>query len=290
MGIPGTVDLSEEITATMNTLVAIFRSSFETMGSFIKHRGLLLALTRREIAARYRGSGLGLLWSLITPLTLLATYTLVFGYFFKMRWGAQDQPAYFVVMFFCGLIPFNCFVETVSRAPALILQSPNYVKRIAFPVQLLPAVVLGSSLFHALISTGLLFVLIYYVLGYIPLTALYLPLIWLPLTLFTLSAALFLAAAGVFIRDLSHGIGLLMNILFFLTPIIYPANFIPEAWRVILWINPVAVAVLQIRENCILGVPLQMRMWIYQMLGNILLLLLVAGWFKAVKRRFADVL
>ncbi len=267
------------------------KASAHILRSFVTHRGLLLALIRREIAARYRGSALGILWSFITPLALLATYTLVFGYFFRMRWSAEhDGPGYFVVMLFCGQIPFNFFSEVVSRSPELILRSPNYVKRIAFPVQLLPAVMLGASLFHALIAIGLLIGMIVLVIGSLPVTALFLPMIIFPLLLFTLSISLLVSAAGIFIRDLTHGVGLVLTVLFFLTPIIYPAAFIPETWRIILWLNPIACTVLQIRETCVEGIPLNLRMWTYQMVGSGGLLWLVAGWFRVVSRRFADVM
>jgi lipopolysaccharide transport system permease protein len=275
----------------MSMLGKMVHASASVLGSYRTHHGLLSALIRREVAARYRGSALGILWSFITPLALLATYTLVFGYFFRMRWSPEhDGPGYFVIMLFCGLIPFNFFSEVISRSPELILRSPNYVKRIAFPVQLLPAVVLGASLFHAAVATGLLLGLIALVIGTLPITALFLPLIWLPLVLFTLSVALLVSAAGIFVRDMAHGVGLVLSIMFFLTPIIYPAGFIPEAWRAMLWLNPVACAVLQIRETCVEGIALNFRMWGYQMTGAVMLLALVAGWFKVMSRRFADVM
>ena len=275
----------------MTTIGKANHASSQVLRSYLTHSGLLMALIRREIAARYRGSALGILWSFITPLALLGTYTLVFGYFFRMRWNPEhDGPGYFVVMLFCGLIPFNFFSEVISRSPELILRSPNYVKRIAFPVQLLPAVIIGTSFFHAAIASVLLLGMIVFVIGSLPITALYLPMIWIPLLLFTLSVSLLVAATGIFIRDLTHGVGLVLSILFFLTPIIYPAGFIPEVWRFMLWLNPVACAVLQVRETCVDGIPLNMRMWAYQMIGSMGLCWLVAGWFRVVSRRFADVM
>ncbi len=275
----------------MTSVAKAIRATVDVVRSYGTHRGLLLALVKREVAARYRGSALGFIWSLLTPLALLATYTLVFGYFFNMKWNPEhDGPGYFVVMLFCGLIPFNFFSEVMSRSPELILRSPNYVKRIAFPVQLLPAVVIGASFFHAMIATGLLLTLIAIVVGGLPVTALYLPLVWIPLLIVTLALSLLVSASGIFIRDLTHGVGLVLSVLFFLTPIIYPAGFIPEPWRWMLWLNPVACAVLQIRETCVEGIPLNFRMWGYQMAGSLVLFGLVAGWFKVVSRRFADVM
>ncbi len=272
-------------------LVKFYRAALSVITSWFRYRELLSALLKRDIAARYRGSAFGILWSLITPLVLLATYTLVFSYFFAMRWNAEEHSRfYFVVMLFCGIIPYNFFNEVLTKCPELILKSPNYVKRIAFPVQLLPTVVTGSTLFHAVISHVLLLILIVLVQGGLPITALYLPLIWLPFILFALSISLLVSAAGVFMRDLSHGVGLLGNILFFLTPIIYPAAFISEKAGWLLWLNPIAVAVVQIRETCVLGQHLNYPMWGWLMAGNIGLLFFSAGWFKLVSKRFADVI
>ncbi|MEX2607380.1 MAG: ABC transporter permease [Kiritimatiellia bacterium] len=267
---------------------------YSTLGfvySFYQLRHLWATLTHREILSRYRGSMLGILWSLITPLILIATYTLVFVFFFKNTWSQDHtQPGYFVIMLFCGLIPFNLFSEVISRSPSIILSFPNYVKRIAFPVHLLPAVLIGSSLFHMIMALFILFPGIFYLTGRIPPTAAYLPLIWVPFVIFTLSLSLALAAVGVFIRDLNHGVGLVLNILFFLSPIIYPATLVPERWRLLLWLNPIACAVIQIRETCVVGQPLDWVIWSGQMIGSILFLILVAAWYHRISRRFADVM
>ena len=267
------------------------QSAAGVIGAGIAHRGLLLALLRREIVARYRGSALGLLWSLITPVVLLATYTLVFSFFFHMKWSPDDTGhGYFIVMLFCGLIPFNFFSEVISRAPMLIVSSPNYVKRVAFPVQLLPAVATGAALFHALIGMAILIAMRWVVLGTPPLAVLYLPLIWIPLVIFTLALSIITAAIGVFIRDLGHAVGLVLNVLFFLSAVMYPAATIPENFRLILWLNPVACAILQIRETCVQGQPLNFRLFGVLLGGSLLLLFLAAGWFRGISRRFADVM
>lgn len=268
-----------------------FPGAWFVLNSCVSHRGLLFALMKREIVARYRGSALGLMWSLITPIVLLATYTLVFSYFFQMKWSPEDSGrGYFIVMLFCGLIPFNFLTEVVARSPGLIIASPNYVKRVAFPVQLLPAVATGAALFHALIGMAILILMRWLVLGSLPWTVLYLPLIWLPLVIFTLAVSLIVSAAGVFIRDLGHAVGLILNVVFFLSAVIYPASTIPESWRLILWLNPLACAILQIRETCVQGMDLNLRLFGVLMGGSVLLLIAAAGWFRSVSRRFADVM
>ncbi len=271
---------------------SFFAAARHVIGSCYTHRELLFALMRREIVARYRGSALGLFWSLITPIVLLATYTLVFSFFFHMKWSPEDSGhGYFIVMLFCGLIPFNFFSEVISRSPMLIVSSPNYVKRVAFPVQLLPAVATGAALFHALIGMAILLIMRWAVLGSLPVQTFYLPLIWIPLVIFTLAVSLIISAAGVFIRDLGHAVGLILNILFFLSAVIYPAATIPGTWRpFILWPNPVACAILQIRETCVETKPLNFVLFAVLMGGSCALLFLAAGWFRSVSRRFADVL
>lgn len=284
----------KETTASQSSAAgrqSLIAGAWQVIDASFVHRELLFALMRREIVARYRGSALGLFWSLITPIVLLATYTLVFSFFFKMKWSPEDSGhGYFVVMLFCGLIPFNFFSEVISRSPMLIVSSPNYVKRVAFPVQLLPAVATGAALFHALIGMVILLALRWVVLGSLPPEVLYLPLIWIPLVIFTLAASLIVSAAGVFIRDLGHAVGLVLNILFFLSAVIYPAATIPEAWRLILWLNPVACAILQIRETCVQGMTLNFSLFAVLLGGSCALLFLAAGWFRGVSRRFADVL
>ncbi|MGA0332419.1 MAG: ABC transporter permease [Kiritimatiellia bacterium] len=273
------------------SLPAFIRGPAALLHSFFLSRNLWFALTRREVAARYRGSLLGILWSFITPLILIATYTLVFVFFFKNQWSKDHtQPGYFIIMLFCGLIPFNFFSEVISRSPSLILSFPNYVKRISFPVHLLPAVIVGSSLFHMLMALLILIPGIYAVNGSIPPTILYLPLVWIPFVLFTLAMSLLLSGMGVFLRDLNHAVGLVLNMLFFLSPIFYPAALVPEKWRIMLWLNPVACAVLQMRDVCVQGRPLNLEMWGWQIFGSFLFLFLVAGWFRMVNRRFADVM
>jgi len=273
------------------SLSSFYRGPIVLLHSFFLSRHLWFALTRREVASRYRGSLLGILWTFITPLILIATYTLVFVFFFKNKWSNDhSQPGYFVIMLFCGLIPFNFFSEVVSKSPSLILSFPNYVKRISFPVHLLPAVIVGSSFFHMLMALLILIPGIYYVNGTVPWTILYFPLVWLPFVFFTLAISLLISGTGVFLRDLNHAVGLVLNMLFFLSPIFYPASLVPEKWRVLLWLNPVACAVLQMRDICVLGRPLNFEMWTWQVFGSIAFLFLVAGWFRMVSRRFADVM
>lgn len=256
-----------------------------------RNRALLFQMIRRDVLLRYKGSLFGLLWSFINPIVLLATYSFVFSLFFKMQATLPDgEPYPFFIALFCGLIPFQFFSEVMSRSPSLILGSPNFVKRIAFPLELIPLSAVGSALFHAGVTMGLLLLAIQVFMGGLPLTALWLPLVWLPLIIFTYGLALFMAAAGVFARDLVHSVGLALNILFFLTPIVYMETMIPKPFQWILFVNPVAYAVSNLRKTCVYGESILLGSWALFLLCSVLVVFLVGGWFQAIRKRFADVM
>ena len=177
----------------------------EMLASLWRHRGLIKASAKREVLGRYRGSVMGLLWSFFNPLFMLAVYTFVFSEVFKMRWSAgSESKTEFALVLFAGLIVFNLFAECINRAPSLILSNVNYVKKVVFPLEVLPFVGLLSALFHGAISLGV-WLLAYLVLFGIPHpTALYLPLIVLPFILFIMGLSWALASLGVYLRDVAQ--------------------------------------------------------------------------------------
>jgi len=253
-------------------------------------RSLTLALTRREIEGRYRGSILGVLWSFLNPLILMLIYTVIFSFVFKMNWSEEYQGfGIFALMLFCGLIPFNFLGEVLGKGPRLIVNCPNYVRRIAFPVEILPVVAVNSALFHALISTAILLAGVLLIHGSLPLTVLLLPLLWIPYYVFMIIVAFTTATIGVFIRDIEHIAGLLMSVLFFATPIFYSLDRVPESWRWLVHLNPVADMAIGIRQVAIYGVIPDLSLWGWFSVCSILLLAAVLAWFEIIKRRFADV-
>jgi lipopolysaccharide transport system permease protein len=206
-------------------------------GGFItalwQHRNLWLRLTKREIQSRYQGSALGMAWTVINPLIMLAVYTFVFATIFKARWGTGtgSSEAEFALNLFAGLITFNLFSECITRSPLLIVNNPSYVTKLIFPVEIMPAICLGASVFHASCSLIVLesFQLLFK--GALPLTSLWLPIVWLPLVCFTLAASWILAALGVYLRDLDQSIGSLVSILMFMSAVFYPAGIEPTCWH-----------------------------------------------------------
>src|SRR5574338_1732515 len=213
-----------------------------------RNRRLIQSLVRREVVGRYRGSVMGLLWSFFNPVFMLLVYTFVFSVVFKARWNvANDSKTEFALVLFAGLIVFSLFTECVNRAPGLILANVNYVKKVVFPLEILPVVSLGSTLFHALISLGVWLAAYLVLFGIPPVTALLLPLVILPLLLFILGLSWALASLGVYLRDVSQVIGVITTVLMFLSPVFYPANALPAEYRHMLYLNPLTPVIEQAR-------------------------------------------
>jgi lipopolysaccharide transport system permease protein len=220
-----------------------------------KNRELWWRLTEREVLGRYRGSVLGIGWSFITPLAMLAVYTFVFSQVFKARWGGIEQagPVAFAVNLFAGLIVFSLFSECASRAPGLIIANPNYVKKVIFPLEVLGSVAVGSATFHAI--AGLIILIIFETIAFhhVPTTILWLPLVWLPLILGSLTSVWLLSAAGVFIRDIGQLIVVAINILMYISPVFFPLSALPAKWIPLLGLNPIAHIIEQTRKVAVQG-------------------------------------
>jgi lipopolysaccharide transport system permease protein len=256
------------------------------------HRNLIWQLTRREIEGRYRGSFLGIFWSFVSPLVMLALYTFVGGVVLKIRWPASVTGGLgeFALMLFAGLIAYNIFGECVSRATGLIVAVPSYVKKVVFPLELLPVSVLGSALFHGLVSLTVLLGFTFVHRDTLPWTVLLLPLGALPLILLSMGLSWFLASLGVFLRDLGYAVPLLLQIGFFATPIIYPAESVPERFRAAVLLNPLAWTVECFRTLMFRGAPPDwVGLTVWTAVGTILMMLGYA-WFMKTRKGFADVL
>jgi lipopolysaccharide transport system permease protein len=256
------------------------------------NRELWWRLTQREVLGRYRGSVLGIGWSFITPLAMLAVYTFVFSQVFKARWGGLEQvgPLGFAVNLFAGLIVFNLFGECVSRAPSLVVSNPNYVKKVVFPLEVLGSVAVGSSVFHAITSFVILLVFELIAFHKLPITMAWLPLVWLPLLFLSLSCTWVLSAAGVFLRDLGQLIAVGLNMLMFLSPIFFPVSALPAKWQPFLAFNPLAHVIEQTRRIALEGLNPD---WSYVVFGSIFGFVaceLSYRTFQKSKRAFADVL
>jgi lipopolysaccharide transport system permease protein len=257
-----------------------------------RHRHLLAQLVRRDIAGRYRGSLLGMLWSFVNPLLTLAIYTFAFGVVFRAKWsgGRSDSLLEFAVMLFAGLIVFTIFAECATRAPGIVLAHPGYVKKVVFPLELLPVAVLGSALFHAAASLAILVPGVALAYGEVHWTVLLFPLVVAPVALASLGAGWLLASLGVFIRDIGQAIGMAVSALLFLSPVFFPLAALPAALRPWMALNPLAFPIEQARQVLVLGgLPDWGGLAVYTAAG-LALAALGYGWFRRTRPAFADVL
>lgn len=256
------------------------------------NRQLILQMTRRDVIGRYKGSVMGVLWSFFNPLFLLVVYTFVFSVVFKARWaGAVPQnKSDFAILLFMGMIIHTLFAETLSRAPTLIVANVSYVKKIVFPLEILPVIALGVALFHAAVSVAVLTVFFVLANGYIHWTTIFLPLVLLPLVVLTLGGAWALASLGVFLRDVVQPISLIMTVLLFASPVFYPLSALPASIRPWLILNPLTFIIEQSRAVVIYGqLPDWPGLGLYSA-AAVLIAWLGYAWFQKTRKGFANVL
>jgi len=260
--------------------------------SLYKNRQLVLQMCRREVLGRYRGSIIGVAWSFLNPFLMLAVYTFVFSVVFKARWGStgSDNKVEFALILFVGMIIFNFFSEVINRSPTLILSYANYVKKVVFPLELLPIINLGAALFHALISFLALLLAYGGFNQNLNWTLIYFPAIFLPLVFFTLGISLILASLGTYIRDIGQMIGVLMSILMFLTPIFYPVSALPPKFQFWIMLNPLTFIIEQMRGIVIYGYFPDWQGILYYLITSILVMWIGYIWFQKTRKGFADVL
>jgi homopolymeric O-antigen transport system permease protein len=254
-------------------------------------RALIRQFTRREIEGRYKSSLLGLAWSFINPLILLVVYTFVFGVVFKQRWaGASEGLNQFGLVLFAGMITFGVFSECVGRAPTLVVSTPNFVKRVVFPLELLAVSVLGSALFHAAVSLVMLAVVHLVIGGSASWSWFLVPIALAPVACLSLGLIWGLSSLGVFIRDLQYAVTLILQVLFFMTPIFYPIEAVPPVLRAPLQLNPLTAIVTTVRGTIFPDVATAWPALGVTFVISIVAMLLGYAWFMRTRRSFGDVL
>ena len=267
-------------------------SLLSLLRSLWRNRQLIVQMTKREVVGRYRGSVLGIAWSFFNPLLMLTIYTLVFSVIFKSHWGVNtdETKTQFAIVLFVGMIVHSLFADVINRAPGLITSNVNFVKKVVFPLDILPSVAIGAALFHGLVSLGVLLIAFLLYNGYLNWTAIFIPLVLLPLIILTLGFAWMLASLGVFLRDLGQTTGIITMVMFFLSPIFYPVTALPVALRPWIMANPLTFIIEQAREVLIWGhLPNWMGLGIYTLAATAVAW---AGyiWFQKTRKGFADVL
>lgn len=257
----------------------------------MKRYSLVKKLVAREVQSRYQGSVLGLAWTLINPAIMLVIYTIVFSEVFKMRWGGDDEnKMMFAIMVFSGMLVLTFFSEVLSRAPTLILHHVNFVKKVVFPLEVLPVVSVGVALFQMMVSIVFLLLVLIVMQGYLHVSILFLPVILIPLMLLSLGLSLFLAAIGVYFRDAGELIRAVVTVLMFLSPVFYPMSAVPASLKPIVLLNPLTFVIQQVRAVIIWGEqPNWEGLAIYTMVA-ILCLWLGYVFFQKVRQGFADVI
>jgi lipopolysaccharide transport system permease protein len=260
--------------------------------SFWRNRELWWRLTERDILGRYRGSALGIGWSVLTPLAMLGVYTFVFSQVFKARWGSLEEggAAGFAANLFAGLIVFNLFSECAGKASSLIVSNPNYVKKVIFPLDILSWETLGTGIFHAGVSLVILIPFELFAFHQIPSTIAWLPLVWTPLLLGTIACTLVLSAAGVFLRDIGQVVSLLVNMTMFLSPIFFPISALPARWQPLLGLNPLGHAIEETRKVMIQGRNPSITYIITGCIAGVVACEVSYLVFNKSKKAFADVL
>ena len=263
--------------------------------SLWNNRLLIWQMSKRDVIGRYKGSAMGLLWSFLNPLLMLAVYTFFFAVVFKARWGVspngvEESKTFFAVILFAGMIVHTLFAEVLSRSPTLILNNVNYVKKVVFPLEILPIISMGSALFHCVVSLGVLMVAFTFFNGFLHYTIIFLPLVFLPLVMLTMGLAWMLASLGAYVRDVGQTIGILMSVMMFLSPIFYPVTALPDFMQPWMLANPLTFIIEQAREVLIWGrLPHWRGLALYSILSFFVAWLGFA-WFQKTRKGFADVL
>jgi len=256
------------------------------------NRNLILQLTRREVVGRYKGSAMGLLWSFLNPVFMLLVYTFVFSVVFKARWGVggDESKTQFAIVLFVGMIVHTLFAEVLNRAPSLILSNVNYVKKVIFPLEILPVISMAAALFHSLVSLIVLLIAFVIFNSYLHWTVILTPLVLLPLVILTLGFAWVLASIGVFLRDVAQTIGIVTTVMMFLSPVFFPVASLPEAYRPIIMANPLTFIIEQSREVLIWGNPPNWAGLFFYTLAATVIAWSGYAWFQKTRKGFADVL
>ena len=275
----------------MNPHATASASPMGAVRSLWTNRQLIARMGQREIIGRYKGSAMGLAWSFITPLFMLAIYTFVFSVVFQARWGtSEESKTQFAVVLFAGLIVHTLFSDVINRAPQLVLGNVNYVKKVVFPLEILPVVQLLSATFHALVSVVVLIAAQLVFQGSLPITALLLPVVLLPFLLLTLGLAWWLASLGVFVRDVGQTISLITSVMLFMSPVFFPVQSLPPALQPWMHLNPLTFVIEQVREVVVWGrLPDWQGLAVYS-LASIATAWLGFAWFQKTRKGFADVL
>ncbi len=270
--------------------ISFLSRSTSSLPRLAQHRHLIRVMVGRDLALRYRGSIFGIFWSLLNPLAMLALYTFVFSVILKVKFGVNGGTSAFALYLFCGMLPWLAFSEGVSRSTSVIIENTNLVKKVVFPLEILPLnVVLAAVVTQGI---GTLVLLAAVLIKGVPIswTWLLAPLLLIPQLCWTLGIGWLLASMGVFVRDVGQFIGLALTAWMFMTPIMYPETMIPAKYQALMNLNPLAVIIHGYRKFILEGQLPSWRPILFTTVLGALVFLLGYAWFLKTKKGFADVL
>lgn len=256
-----------------------------------RHRALILELTRREVDGRYRGASLGMLWALVSPFLMLCIYAIAFGTVLGGRWPevrATDTP--FSIVLFAGMIPYFVLAECMVRSTELVIANPSYVKRVVFPLEILPWPMIFSALFHCLMNVIVFLAMRMAMEHRFEWTVLYMPAVILPIALVGLGVAWFISSLSVYVRDLRQMMGLASMAILFLSSVMIPLATVPQKYKAIFMLNPLSFIAEQSRAVLIWGQAPDWAGLGWHVAAALAFLYAGYAWFLSTKRGFADVL
>lgn len=266
-------------------------SPLEILTSIRQNRNLLIQLTKRDIASRYKGSFFGIFWLFFNPFLMLTVYTFVFGFILKARWHSPDQSTFsFALILFAGLIIYYLFSEVISKSSTLIVNNANLVKKVIFPLEILSIASVLSSLFIFGINLIVLIITLFFIVGFPTINFFLLPFLLIPYIFFILGLSWLLSSIGVFVRDLGQVIGLLITVFLFLSPIFYPLSLVPKNYQLFILLSPISLAVEMFRSILGLGNFPNIYLSLYFFFISFFIMWFGFFIFQKSRKGFADVL
>jgi lipopolysaccharide transport system permease protein len=250
---------------------------------------LIFTFAKRELLGRYKGSALGIAWAVLTPVVMIAIFTFIFAGIFGARFGATDSHWDYALYLFCGLLPWSMFQESLQQSANTIVVHSNLVKRVVFPLETLPAAQVLAALGNQIFATVALLIGSIIIRQRLELTALWLPVLLIPQLLFTLGASWLIASLGVFLRDITQGITLLLMAWMYLTPIIYPESIVPDRFRPIMNFNPFTALVRSYRRIFLESAAPDWSGLLYFTAFALVIFIFGYWWFARTRKSFADV-
>jgi lipopolysaccharide transport system permease protein len=269
--------------------MATARDIWQPLWQLPSRAELIYSFSKRELLGRYKGSALGIAWAVLTPVVTIAIFTFIFAGIFGARFGANNSHWEYALYLFCGVLPWSMFQESVQQSANTILAHSNLVKRVVFPLEALPAAQVFASLGNQLFATVALLIATLIIRQRLELTGLWLPVLLIPQLLFALGAAWLIASLGVFLRDITQGVMLLLMAWMYLTPIIYPESMVPDHFRTFINLNPFTSLIRSYRRILLDGSAPDWHGLLYFTLVALVIFLFGYWWFARTRKSFADV-